>query len=305
VGDAGHQGVDVALRPVDAGDLPGHPVVGQRAVAAAGDGARQQLEDLAQQPRVRIGHHLAEVGDLADLPQQPQALRVARAIDHLVIVREGGQGHLVVGLASAVQPGHVRPPLEALEQQGRAAEIELDAAPVGGADGIEAVALDRLDQLGIERSGLGGGAEAAVAHVAAGAPRDLGDLRGVQAPAVAAVELVEPGEGDMVEVHVEAHADGVGRHHVVDLAALVERHLGVAGARAERAHHHRGAAALATHQLGQGIDLGGGEGHDRRARRQPGDLLLAGVGEGGEARAAEILRLRHQAAHERPDGVGT
>ena len=34
----------------------------------------------------------------------------------------------------------------------------------------------------------------------------------------------------MVDVHVEAHADGVGGDQEVDLARLVERHLGVAGA---------------------------------------------------------------------------
>jgi hypothetical protein len=63
----------------------------------------------------------------------------------------------------------------------------------------------------------------------------------------------------MVDVHVEAHADGVGGHEVVDLAGLVQRDLGVAGARAERAHHHRRAAALAADQLGDGVDLVGRE----------------------------------------------
>ena len=66
----------------------------------------------------------------------------------------------------------------------------------------------------------------------------------------------------MVDVEVEAHADGVGGDQVVDVAGLVERDLGVAGARRQRAEHHRGAAALAADQLGDGVDLLGRERDD-------------------------------------------
>ena len=48
-----------------------------------------------------------------------------------------------------------------------------------------------------------------------------------------AVELVQLGEGDMVHIHVQPHADGVGRDQIIDFAGLIERHLGVAGARAK------------------------------------------------------------------------
>ena len=68
--------------------------------------------------------------------------------------------------------------------------------------------------------------------------------------------LRQSGEGDMVEVHVEAHADRVGRDQVIDLAGLEHADLGVARARAERAEHHRRAAALAAHQLGQREHVG-------------------------------------------------
>ena len=95
------------------------------------------------------------------------------------------------------------------------------------------MALDRLDDLGVERPELGGGAEGAVAHVPAGAAGDLGDLRRGQAARPAAVEFRELGEGDMVEIHVEAHADRVGRDEVIDLAGLEEADLGVARPRRE------------------------------------------------------------------------
>ena len=100
---------------------------------------------------------------------------------------------------------------------------------------------------------------------------------GGQAARAAAVELGEPGEGDMDQVHVEPHADGVGRHQMIDLAGLVHLDLGIAGAGAERAHDHGAAAPLAAHHLGDAIDLGGREGDHGAARRQAGGLLRAGV----------------------------
>ena len=47
--------------------------------------------------------------------------------------------------------------------------------------------------------------------------------------------LSQPGEGDMGDVHVEAHADGVGGDEIIDLAALEHRDLGVARGRADSA----------------------------------------------------------------------
>ena len=104
-----------------------------------------------------------------------------------------------------------------------------------------------------------GDAERAVVHVAAGAAGDLRQLGRRQIAMHLAVELAHAGEGHVIDVEVEPHADGVGGDQEVDVARLVERHLGVARARAERAQHHGGAAALAAHQLGDGVDLGGRE----------------------------------------------
>ena len=74
--------------------------------------------------------------------------------------------------------------------------------------------------------------------------------------------LRDAGEGDVVDVEVEAHADRVGGDEEVDVARLVERDLGVARARRQRAEHHGGAAALAADQLGDRVDLVGREGDD-------------------------------------------
>ncbi len=108
----------------------------------------------------------------------------------------------------------------------------------------------------------------------------------------------------MADVHVEAHADRVGGDQIVDLAGLIEGDLGVAGARAERAEHDRGAAPLPADQLGERVDLLGGERDDGAPPRQPGHLGGRRVSEGREARPADHLGLGDQLLQQRPDGVG-
>jgi hypothetical protein len=86
------------------------------------------------------------------------------------------------------------------------------------------------------------GDELAVVVVPAGPARDLRQLGVFQVAQLAPVELAQIREGHAVHVHVQPHADGVGGHHVVDLARLVQGDLGVARPRRQRAHDHRGAA---------------------------------------------------------------
>ena len=108
---------------------------------------------------------------------------------------------------------------------------------------------------------------------------------GAELAELIAVEFAVGGERDVIDVEIETHADGVGRHQVVDLAGLIERDLGVAGARRQRAEHHRGAAALAADQFGDGINLIGRERDDGRAARQPRQFLLAGEASAATAAA--------------------
>ena len=108
----------------------------------------------------------------------------------------------------------------------------------------------------------------------------------------------------MVDVEIEAHADRVGGDDVVDLARLVELDLPVARLRAERAHHHRRAAAEPAQRLGQRVDLLGRETDHRAARRKAGELGAARMGQRGETRAGDDLRCRHQRAHERLERRG-
>ena len=59
----------------------------------------------------------------------------------------------------------------------------------------------------------------------------------------------------MIDVEIEPHPDGVGRHQIVHIAGLIERDLCIAGPRRERAQHHCGAAALAADQFSDGINF--------------------------------------------------
>jgi hypothetical protein len=109
----------------------------------------------------------------------------------------------------------------------------------------------------------------------------------------------------VIDIEVEPHADRVGRHQVVDVARLVERDLGVAGAWRQRAEHDGGTAALAPDQFRDGVDLLRGECHDRGAARLAGDLLFARIGELRQARAAQDVGARKQLFHHRADRCGT
>ena len=64
--------------------------------------------------------------------------------------------------------------------------------------------LEGGDELVGEDLGAAGDAEGAVAHVAAGAAGDLAELGGGEAAELEAVELPVGGEGDVVDVEIEA-----------------------------------------------------------------------------------------------------
>ena len=172
------------------------------------------------------------------------------------------------------------------------------------ADRLEAMRLQRLDQRIGKRIDARRDAERAVAHVAAGAAGDLAELGGGQLAILVAVIFAVGGEGDVVEVEVEAHADRVGRDEEVDVAVLIDLDLLVARARAERAEHDRRAAALAADQLADRVDLVGREGDDRRALRQPRELLLAGIGEHRHARPRDDVHARQELLDDAAHGGG-
>ena len=106
----------------------------------------------------------------------------------------------------------------------------------------------------------------------------------------------------MVDVHVQSHPDRVGRDKEIDFAGLKQIDLGVARARTERAHDNGGPPALATDELGDGVNRLGGEGDDGAAPRQACQLLGTGVRELGEALAELDLGLGTKPTDQRGDG---
>ena len=76
---------------------------------------------------------------------------------------------------------------------------------------------------------------------AAGAAGDLGDLGCGQAARAVAVELAEAGESDVVDVHVQAHADRVGGDQEVDPRVPGRGRPGRFGVRGDRRPHDDGA----------------------------------------------------------------
>jgi len=61
-------------------------------------------------------------------------------------------------------------------------------------------------------------------------------------------------EGDVVDVEVEAHADGVGGDEEVDFAGLIKFGLCVARARRKRAEHDGCAAPLPANEFSNRVD---------------------------------------------------
>ena len=127
---------------------------------------------------------------------------------------------------------------------------------------------------------------------------------GLKLAELVAVELAVGGESDVVDVEIETHADGVGRHQVVDLTGLIERDLRVARARRQCAEHDGRAAALAADKFGDRVNLLGREGDDGRAPRQPREFLLAGKGQLRQPRAADNADAGQEPLDDRPHGGG-
>ncbi len=270
VGDAVGERVDVAVGAVGIGDLPVEPVV--RNAARAGEEGEQRLDQLGMVGR----RDLAIIRHLAGFPEPHDEVARRGHPNHLGVARQGRQRLDVDRRRRLGQALHRRRPVEAFLQRLDGREVEVAVPPLDGLHRLELVGLQRPDQLVVERIDPAGDTESAVAHVAAGAPGNLAELGGGQLAELEAVEFPVGGEGDMVEVEVEAHADRVGGDEEIDVAGLEQFDLGVPGARRERAEHHRRAAALAADQFGDGVDLVGRERDRRRAARQARDLLRAG-----------------------------
>jgi hypothetical protein len=272
-GEPRRQGVDVAICPIEAGELALHPVFGKATVAL-----REVLEHRPDEARVLVLCRLAKVGRLAGLPKPHQIGAVAGPPHNQLVGRQLAQCRFILGFRRKPKPRGGRRRRQRANEPLKRLKIESMIPPFAGHDRWEDMAFDRRDDVGIEVGRIARYAERAILAEAAGAPGDLGDLLRIEPAQPAPVEFAQSGEGDMVDVHVQSHPDRVRRYQEIDFAGLEQIDLRIAGARTERAHHHGSPAALAADKLGDGVNRLSRESDDRAAPRQAGQLLGAGVG---------------------------
>src|SRR5260370_6710568 len=205
------------------------------------------------------------------------------------------------------RPGEARMGRQHRERSRERAErgkIEFRVAPLEHLYGLETVAFKRMNEFGIERRAAPGGAEAAVAGGTAGTAGDLGKFSRTEAAELIAVELAVRSKCPVADVEMGPHADRIGGDEIVDVAGLVEFDLGIAGARRKCTKYNGSAATLPPDQLRDRVNLVGRKRHDRGTAWLAGNLLLAGVNELRQARAAEDVGAREQFFHHRTDRGG-
>jgi hypothetical protein len=283
---------------VERPNLPIDPVPRKSAFAG-----REEPEEAREQTGVGLRHHVAEVGDLAHLPEQAHVLGASCEGGDVGIAGQNLERLLIVRVSHSQEPGLGRPVLEALEEGGNRTEGEARIAPVDGSQWFEVVLLDRLHQSRREVAQVGGGAECPVANVAARSARDLADFRGMELPRTDAVVFGERGERHVVEVEVQAHADGVGGDEMIHFARLIQAHLGVAGSGGEGAENERRASRLRAQALCYRVQLREGE-HDQGAPpRRALEFVGSDMSKRREPWARQDLRRGHESAQQGPYGV--
>ena len=296
--DPRRQGIDIPVGTIGLSDLSRKPVVRNPALT------HQKAEQRRHQLGVSRRRDLAIIRNLAGVPQPLHRSRGLRHGANLDVARRMIEHPQILGDRRAGQR-LVRGRQRQRDLQGaERGKIEIGIAPLQGPDRLEGVILQRVHEFGLERRAAPCGAEGAVAASAAGAACDLREFsRGEPAKLVAVIFAVR-GEGDVIDIKIEAHADRIGGDQIIDVTGLEHLDLRVAGARAERSQHHGRPATLTPDQFGDGVNLVRREGDDRGAARLPGDLAVAREFKLRQPRARDDARARQQPLDDRAHGGG-
>ena len=89
--------------------------------------------------------------------------------------------------------------------------------------------------------------------MSSGPTGNLCKLWRTQTPGQRAIEFDRSSESDMVNVHIQPHADRVGGDEIINVSGLIQLNLGIAGAGGQASHDNGGAAPLTPYHFGDGI----------------------------------------------------
>ena len=242
------------------------------------------------------------VRDLAGVPKPLHGGGAVGHVPHLAVARGVIEHALVLGDRRAGQSLVPRRQRQRHLQAAERGKIQFRIPPLQHFDAVKGVVLQRVDELGFERRAAACGAERAVARRAAGAAGDLRELRRGQPAELIAVVLAVGSEGDVIDVEVQSHADGVGGDEIIDVAVLEHLDLRIARARRQRAQYDGRAAMLAADQFGDGVDFIGRERDDGGSARLARDLAVAGEFELRQSRPRDDGRARQQPLDDRAHG---
>ena len=164
---------------------------------------------------------LPEIGNTGHIPQQPYLRRTNGTLSHGRAFSQCRQRAVVQRIGLAEQEGKRRRRLKRGQQPVDRTEIDVARAPPEIADRLKPVLLDGLDHFGLRRLAAVGHSKSAVICMAAGTAGDLRHFGRCQPAGLAAVKLDVGSQRHMVQVKVQPHADGVGRHKEIHIAVLV------------------------------------------------------------------------------------
>src|SRR5262249_24062792 len=155
------------------------------------------------------GRNFAIVGYLANVPQSLDRRARLRERADVVVARRVCEHQDVLGDGRAGEAIGFRRGCEGSLQRSDRREVLRRGAPLQELDRVERMAFERLRKLRFERRASSGGAKGAVAGGAARAAGDLRELGRVELSKLVAVEFAVGGKGDVIDVEVEPHANGI------------------------------------------------------------------------------------------------
>ncbi len=111
LGEPSRKRIDVALDGIEPSKLPLEPIFRQHAFIT-----HQVAEDLAHEARMLVGRELAEIRQLASLPEQTQLPRYGSAGANVLILRQHQERHVIRYRTRAAQAPRGRQSVEGQEQ---------------------------------------------------------------------------------------------------------------------------------------------------------------------------------------------